>query len=90
MEFIGTIRKIYPLTEGTSKSTGNVWKCMEFVVETEDKYPQTACFQLMNDNCTRFEIKEGEKVNVQFDIRCREWEGKSYNTLTAWKITKIQ
>lgn len=64
MEFIGTIRKIYPLTEGTSKSTGNAWKCMEFVVETEDKYPQTACFQLMNDNCTRFEIKEGEKVNV--------------------------
>jgi len=51
MEIIGIIKKIYPIQEGVSKSTGNPWKSMEFLLETEDRYPQSACFQLMNDNC---------------------------------------
>lgn len=89
MEIIGIIKKIYPIQEGVSKSTGNPWKSMEFLLETEDRYPQSGCFQLMNDNCTRFDIKEGDKVKVQFDMKAREWENKAYNTLIAWKVDKI-
>ena len=43
----------------------------------------------MNDNCTRFDIKEGDKIKVQFDMKAREWENKAYNTLIAWKVDKI-
>ena len=89
MEIIGIIKKIYPIQEGVSKSTGNPRKSMEFLLETEDRYPQSACFQLMNDNCTRFDIKEGDKIKVQFDMKAREWENKAYNTLIAWKVDKI-
>lgn len=89
MEIIGIIKKIYPIQEGVNKSTGNPWKSMEFLLETEDRYPQSACFQLMNDNCTRFDIKEGDKIKVQFDMKAREWENKAYNTLIAWKVDKI-
>ena len=74
---------------GTSKSTGQPWKSMEFLLETEDRYPQSACLLLMNDNCTRFNIKEGDKVKVQFDMKAREWENKGYNTLNAWKVDKV-
>ena len=56
MEITGIIKKIYPLQQGTSKSTGQPWKSMEFLLETEDRYPQSACLLLMNDNCTRFNI----------------------------------
>lgn len=76
MEITGIIKKIYPLQQGTSKSTGQPWKSMEFLLETEDRYPQSACLLLMNDNCTRFNIKEGDKVKVQFDMKAREWETK--------------
>lgn len=89
MEITGTIKKIYPLQQGTSKSTGQPWKSMEFLLETEDRYPQSACLLLMNDNCTRFNIKEGDKVKVQFDMKAREWENKGYNTLNAWKVDKV-
>lgn len=89
MEIIGIIKKIYPIQEGVSKSTGNPWKSMEFLLETEDRYPQSVCLQLMNDNCTRFEIKEGDKIKVSFDMKAREWENKAYNTLIAWKVDKI-
>jgi hypothetical protein len=47
------------------------------------------CLLLMNDNCTRFNIKEGDKVKVQFDMKAREWENKGYNTLNAWKVDKV-
>ncbi|MBM6714697.1 DUF3127 domain-containing protein [Phocaeicola coprocola] len=89
MEIIGIIKKIYPIQEGVSKSTGNPWKSMEFLLETEDRYPQSVCLLLMNDNCTRFEIKEGDKIKVSFDMKAREWENKAYNTLIAWKVDKI-
>lgn len=89
MEITGIIKKIYPLQQGTSKSTGHPWKSMEFLLETEDRYPQSACLLLMNDNCTRFNIKEGDKVKVQFDMKAREWENKGYNTLNAWKVDKV-
>lgn len=89
MEITGKIKKIYPMQGGTSKSTGNEWKVMEFVVETEDRYPQSVCLQLMNDNCTRFDIKEGEKVKIHFDMKVREWEGKAYNTFNAWRVDKV-
>lgn len=89
MEVKGIIKKIYPVQEGVSKSTGNKWKSMEFLLETEDRYPQSGCFQLMNDNCTRFDIKEGDKVKVQFDMKAREWDNKAYNTLNVWKVDKI-
>ena len=89
MEIIGIIKKIYPIQEGVSKSTGNPWKSMEFLLETEERYPQSVCLLLMNDNCTRFEIKEGDKIKVSFDMKAREWENKAYNTLIAWKVDKI-
>lgn len=89
MEIIGIIKKIYPIQEGVSKSTGNPWKSMEFLLETEDRYPQSVCLLLINDNCTRFEIKEGDKIKVSFDMKAREWENKAYNTLIAWKVDKI-
>lgn len=91
MEISGTIKKIYPIKEVTSKTSGEVWKTMDIVIEEEgERYPQSACLQLSNDNCTRFNLKEGMKVLAKFDIRCREWEGKSYNTLNAWNITVIR
>lgn len=90
MQITGIIKKMYPLQEGVSKTTGNPWKSLEFLLETEDRYPQSACFLLMNENCTRFDIQEGDKVMVQFDLKAREWENKAYNTLNAWKVDKIK
>lgn len=91
MEIKGIVKKIYPIQEGISKSSGENWKTMEFVIEeTGAKYPQSAVLQLWNDNCTRFQLEQGKKVIVQFDIKCREYEGKSYNTLTAWNVTEMR
>ncbi len=89
MEITGIIKKSTPYKKEQVKvlvTNGKAWS----LLETEDRYPQSACLQLMNDNCTRFEIKEGDKVKVQFDLKAREWDNKAYNTLNAWKVDKVQ
>lgn len=60
----------------------------EFVVTTEDsKYPQDLKFEVMKDKCSILDdYKEGQAVNVNFDIRGNEYNGKYYVNLNCWKI----
>jgi hypothetical protein len=64
----------------------------EFVIETQDQYPQLVMFQATQDKCSLLDtISIGMVVEVSFNIRGREWtspagEVKYFNTLEAWKI----
>ena len=68
------------------------FKKREFVLTTEDKYPQDVLFQLSQDNCDLVDIfKEGDKVTLAYNLRGIEWvspkgETKYFNTLEVWKM----
>lgn len=89
MELIGKIIKKGQLQGGVSKA-GKEWKKIEFVVETHDQYPKKACFTMMNDRAGNFDKyqKEGDEVKVSFDIDSREFNGRWYNDLNAWRVEK--
>jgi len=61
---------------------------MDFVIQTPDeKYPQSIQFQLLNDRIQEMDkFTIGEELEVTFDIRGREYNGKYYNSLNAYKI----
>lgn len=60
----------------------------EFVVTTPDaKYPQDIMFQTVNDKMAILDsIGAGQEVEVSFNLRGREFNGRYYNTLDAWKV----
>jgi hypothetical protein len=60
----------------------------EFVVTTPDaKYPQDIMFQTINDKMSILDsIGAGQEVEVSFNLRGREFNGRYYNTLDAWKL----
>jgi hypothetical protein len=64
----------------------------EFVIETQDQYPQLVMFQTTQEKCNLLDgIGVGSKLEVSFNLRGREWnspqgETKYFNTLEAWKI----
>lgn len=60
----------------------------EFVVTVEDgKYPQDICLECVQDKVKLLDsLKEGQTVTVTFDIRGREYNGRYFNNLQAWKI----
>jgi hypothetical protein len=64
------------------------FRVMDFVIQTPDeKYPQSIQFQVMNDRIQEMDkFTIGEEVEVTFDVRGREHNGKYYNTLNAYKI----
>jgi hypothetical protein len=67
------------------------FRVMDFVIQTPDeKYPQSIQFQLMNDRIQEMDkFTMGEELEVTFDLRGREYNGKYYNTLNAYKIESI-
>lgn len=59
----------------------------EFVVTTEDKYPQDVKFECTKEKIEMVDrLKEGDKVKVSFNIRGNEYKGRYYVNLQAWKI----
>jgi len=60
----------------------------EFVVTTaHDKYPQDLKFEVVKDKCSMLDgFKTGEDVQVNFDIRGNEYNGKYFVNLSCWKL----
>lgn len=82
-ELNGTVKKIFE-----EKTFGSGFNVREFVVTTEaDKFPQDICFQCVKEKTELVaKLKEGDKVKVAFDLRGREYQGKYFVNLNAWKI----
>jgi hypothetical protein len=69
----------------------------EFVVQTKEQYPQTLCFEFTQDKTSVLDAYQaGQEVNVEFNIRGREWtppQGgatRYYTTLQAWRMSPLQ
>lgn len=73
----------------TENKTGS-FQAREFVIEVESgTYPQFVKFQLVQDRCALIDsYQEGDSMKVHFDLRGREWQGKYFTNLNAWRIEK--
>ncbi len=66
----------------------------EFVVETDEQYPQSVKFELTQAKCDDIDnYKTGEELTVHFNIRGRKWtnkegEDKYFVSLNAWRLEK--
>ena len=76
------------IVKSEPKQVSEKFRVMDFVIEVQDqKYPQSIQFQLMNDRIAEMDkYSIGEDLEVSFDIRGREYNGKYYNSLNAYKI----
>ena len=86
LDITGKIIQILPSTTGTSKA-GKDWVKQEFIVETQEAYPKKICVSLMGDKVQ--ELKKyvpGNEVKVSLNIESREYQGKWYTNVNAWRI----
>lgn len=87
MNIAGKIKLI-----GETKTLGSGFRKRDFVVVTNDKYPQSILVELTQDKCDVLDrFKTGDEVKVAINIRGREWtspngEVKYFNTIQGWKI----
>lgn len=89
MEITGNIIAVLPERTGTS-SKGE-WKCASYVLETQEQYPKKICFDVFGaDKISQFNIKQGEYLTVSFDINAHEYQGKYFNSVRAWNVSRPQ
>jgi hypothetical protein len=79
----GAIKLINPI-----KMINDKFSVREFVITTlDEKYPQDVIFQTVNDKMDVIApYGQGQVVTVSFNVRGREYNGKYYNTLDAYKV----
>lgn len=63
----------------------------EFVITTKEQYPQDVKFEVVKDKAEKFEEfnKVGDEVDVKFNVRGNEYNGKYYVNLQAWYVSKV-
>lgn len=89
MELAGKVIAVLEPRGGVSK-TGNEWKVQEYVIETHDQYPKKMCFDVFGaDKIAQFNIQIGEEISVSFDVDAREWNGRWFNSIRAWKVERV-
>ena len=85
----GTIVKVLDNESGTSKANKE-WIKGGFVIDTSAKFNPEVCFSVFGqDKLDSFKdvMQVGKSVEVAFNVSSREWEGKYFHNLDAWKIT---
>ncbi len=86
MEISGTIFQVLPEQRGE----GKIGPCrkQEFIVETPGQYPRKVCIQLWGDKIDEFSLKEGEVVKAYVNVESKEYNGRWFTNVKAWKIEK--
>ena len=65
----------------------------ELVIDIPDpNYPYVLAFDIWNDKTQEIaaSISLGTEVNVSFDVKSREYQGKYFTSASAWRIEKVQ
>ena len=87
MEVSGKIIQVLPLQQGTSARTGNPWQLQAYVLETQEQYPKKVHFEIFGEDRIKANpCKIDDIVTVSFDIESREFNGRWYTSIRAWKV----
>ena len=86
-EMTGTVKVIME----TKTSASGTFSWREFVLTSEeDRYPQDVLFRVVKDRCATLDsIAVGERIKVTFDIRGREYQGRYFVNLEAFRLDRL-
>ena len=88
MEIQGKVIAVLPERSGVSAR--GEWKFQTYVIETQEQYPKKMAFDVFGaDRLAQFNIHSGEEILVSFDIDAREYQGRWFNSIRAWNVTKV-
>lgn len=86
MEISGKIIEILP--EETGEGRNGPWKKQNFVIETQEQYPKKVCITVWGDKINLNNLNENEVVTVSVNIESREYNGRWYTDVKAWRVVR--
>lgn len=85
MNIKGTVKQVLAVQSGESANGG--WQKQEFIIETEGQYPKQVCIGLWGDKVNTVQV--GSVVNVEVNVESREYNGRWYTEVKAWKVDVV-
>jgi hypothetical protein len=88
MDISGKLTTHLPTQSGEGKN--GTWQKSGFVIETSnEKFPKRICFTTWGETIAQAQVLQpGEEVKVFFDLESREYQGKWYSDIKAWKVER--
>ena len=86
LEITGEVIEILDLQSG--KSARGEWRKQEFILEIPGQYPKQVCVVQWGDAIDKFGIQHGETITAHIDIQSREYNGRWYTDVKAWKVER--
>ena len=86
MDISGKVVQIMP--EASGSSTKGTWRKREYIVEQPGQYPKKVCVSVWGDKIDQFALKVGEQVTLGIDVESREYNGRWYTEIKAYKADR--
>lgn len=87
MELTATLVQLLPLQKGVGKN--GEWKKQDIIVQTEGQYPKKVCISIWGDKINERVLQVGSQLNISFDVESREFNGRWYTDVKAWKVEPV-
>ncbi|MFA6676573.1 MAG: DUF3127 domain-containing protein [Bacteroidales bacterium] len=86
LEIVGKLDMKLPVQSGNSNR--GPWKKQDFIIETPGQYPKKVCINVWGEDKVKDleAFKEGDILKVSINIESREYNGRWYTDIKAWRI----
>jgi hypothetical protein len=80
--------QLLPLQTGMGKN--GQWRKQDIIVETTGQYPKKICISIWGDKINEKQLLIGNQLDIDFELESREFNGKWYTDIRAWKIVSSE
>jgi len=87
MQLTAKLIQVLPLQTGEGKN--GAWKKQDIILETESQYPKKICVSIWGDKINENQLKIGSQLKIDFDVESREFNGRWYTDIKAWKVETV-
>lgn len=85
MEFTGLLIQKLPVQSGTSQKGD--WQSQDIIIETVETYPKKIALNFYGDKIKEIDgLNIHDSITVTGNVESREYNGKWYTKVSAWKI----
>ncbi|NDW17859.1 DUF3127 domain-containing protein [Dysgonomonas sp. 216] len=84
MQIVARLIQLLPIQSGTGRN--GEWKKQEMIVETDGQYPKKICISMWGDKINEPVLQIGNMLDINFDVESREYNGRWYTDVKAWKV----
>ncbi len=87
MQLTAKLIQLLPIQTGTGKN--GEWKKQDIIVETDGQYPKKVCVSIWGEKINEQQLVVGNSLTIDFDAESREFSGRWYTDLKAWKVDVV-